>query len=193
MSSLKSLLQSDANGYAAFSDHLNSLSPDARVDEIRSLSGGEQASLYDRVAKAAPIGLEHFVPKGSGHLKEVIHHGKNSLLAFTHFQKRFCVDQEKNLILGYNEQTMRWFTGPGYFVVRPVPEDSRVVIDYTQVPDRHPSEWPDIHPNSRLFSRFVYYNMQDFMWKVSEHVSIGRAFRGGKPQPNYFVLCREDG
>jgi phosphodiesterase/alkaline phosphatase D-like protein len=39
--------------------------------------------------------------------------------------------------------------------------------------------------------RFVYARMDDFLRKVSAHVSIGRAWRNHKVTDNYFVLCRE--
>ena len=173
--------------------HLDGLSHEARVTEIRSLTGKEQNRLYDLVAGAVPIGMDHFVPPAVGPLTEVIHHGKNSLPMFTHFQKRFCrPSAQQGVLYGYNEQTMRWATGPGYFVVRPVEAERRVVIDYTLSPPEKPAEWPTIHPNSRGLSRFVYYRTMDFMWKVSEHVSVGQASRDGKPMPNWFVLCRED-
>jgi hypothetical protein len=35
-------------------------------------------------------------------------------------------------------------------------------------------------------------NMVDVLRRVSDHVLIGRATRGGKDQDNYFLLCREE-
>ena len=40
-------------------------------------------------------------------------------------------------------------------------------------------------------ARFIYHRTRDFMRGVSEHVTIGRATREGKPMDNWFVLCRE--
>ena len=34
--------------------------------------------------------------------------------------------------------------------------------------------------------------MIDYLRKVSDHVSIGRAVKGGKAMDNWFLLCRED-
>ena len=51
---------------------------------------------------------------------------------------------------------------------------------------------PDIVPNEARLGRFVYAGMKDYMRRVSEHVSIGRAYKGGKPMNAWFVLCRED-
>ena len=36
----------------------------------------------------------------------------------------------------------------------------------------------------------VYGGTQDVLRGVSEHVAVGRAFKGGKPMDNWFVLCR---
>ena len=33
--------------------------------------------------------------------------------------------------------------------------------------------------------------MIDIVRRVSEHVSIGAAIRGGKPSGDYFALCRD--
>jgi hypothetical protein len=38
-------------------------------------------------------------------------------------------------------------------------------------------------------SRFICTG-RDFMRGVSQHVTIGRATREGKPMDNWFVLCR---
>ena len=80
------------------------------------------------------------------------------------------------------------------FVCRLTNGDPRgdVVIDYTKVPGGKADDWPTIQPNEQGLSRLVYAGMEDFMRKVSTHVTIGRANKGGKETNNYFVLCRED-
>jgi hypothetical protein len=67
---------------------------------------------------------------------------------------------------------------------------AEVVIDYCEVPARKPAEWPPVLPNSARLSRFIYYRTRDYMRGVSQHVTIGRATRDGKPMDNWFVLCR---
>ena len=57
-----------------------------------------------------------------------------------------------------------------------------------------PAGWPPIKRNERGLQRFVYAGMVDFMRKVSDHVSIGRAYKGGERElPHTFVLCRTEG
>jgi len=177
----------DAKGLGAY---LDGLSEEQRVLEVRSLSGKELAALYD--AASGPLTLEYFVGPDVAPLREVIHEGKNSLPLFSSFQKRFCRPAPGATELwGYNEQAMRWATGPGYFKARIV--DGGVLIDYLEVPSGAPPQgWPAILPNSAGLSRFVYYQTQDAMRGVSKHVSIGRASKKGEPMDAWFALCRRD-
>ncbi len=124
----------------------------------------------------------------------MIHWGKNSLPAFQRFQKRFCRPEAgAQELWGYNEQTMRHVTGPGYFVThasdRP---DTQVWINYTRLPEGKAPGWPQIRPNSARLGRFVYHGTVDRMRKVSDHVSIGAAFKKERPMGAYFMLCRQD-
>ncbi len=82
--------------------------------------------------------------------------------------------------------------GPGYFVAYPYENEGEVLVDYLRVPPKRPAEWPEILPNSSRLSTFVYNGTQDVLRGVSKHVTIGRAFKGGKPLSAWFVLCRED-
>ena len=66
-----------------------------------------------------------------------------------------------------------------------------VVVDYEMIPPDKPAEWPAIKPNTAGLQRFVYAYMHDYMRKVSDHVSIGRAYRRDRETPNCFLLCRE--
>ena len=89
--------------------------------------------------------------------------------------------------------------GPGYFVAMPsgTPEwaaRGAVVVDYFQVPEDTaalPEHWPEVVPNSKGLSRFVYNGTRDFMRRVSKHVSIGAAYKGEKSLDHYFVLVRD--
>jgi hypothetical protein len=58
--------------------------------------------------------------------------------------------------------------------------------------DEAPEGWPVIKPNEAGISRLVYAYMQDYLRRVSDHITIGRAYRKGKESPNYFTLCRWD-
>lgn len=178
----------DLEGLRAY---LDGLDHPARLEATRKLGGREQARLFEAAKGFRPITLDDFVPKDTAPLSEVIHWGRNTLPAFNFFQKRFCRPEGKDDELwGYNEQSMKWAVGPGYFVTRQSsPEE--VVIDYYEVPPGKVPSWPDIKQNSSGLSRLVYDKMQDFMRGVSKHVSIGRAAKKGKDMDAWFVLTRE--
>lgn len=179
----------DLQGLAAYLDGLDHA---ARVEATQQLGGKQQARLFEAAKGFRAITLDDFVPKAVAPMQEVIHHGRNTLLAFNYFQKRFCRPEGKDAELwGYNEQSMKWAVGPGYFVTK-VSGPGEVVIDYYEIPPGKPDSWPQILPNSARLGRFVYHHMQDFMRGVSKNVTIGRAARNGKDMDAWFVLCRQD-
>ena len=67
-----------------------------------------------------------------------------------------------------------------------------VAVDYRRVPLARPEQWPEVHDNSYRLSRFIYNGMVDYLRRISTHLLIGRATKGEKSLPNYFLLCRED-
>ena len=125
---------------------------------------------------------------------EVINAGKNSLPVFSHFEKRFCRTADNpDVLYGYNEGSTRKFVGPGYFVASVDAERGEVAVNYYHVPPEDaalPEAWPAIKPNEKGVQKFVYAKMIDYLRKVSDHVTIGRADRNGKTTNNYFLLCR---
>ena len=178
------------------STYLDGLDNESRIAEVRSLGPSAQKKLWELTAKTS-LTLDDFVPAETGDLQPVRHYGRNTLPVFKIFEKRFCrapEGTETEGLWGYNEGATRSFVGPGYFVCRDTGGDERgpVVIDYTLLPGGKAEEWPTIYPNEKGVSRFVYAGMQDFMRRVSQHVTIGRAYRHGKVTNNYFLLCRED-
>ncbi|MBM4371855.1 MAG: hypothetical protein FJ098_09385 [Deltaproteobacteria bacterium] len=185
---------------ATIGDYLDGLGHDHRLHEVRSLAMKDQERLWRLAAASPPLTLDHFVPPRVPDLREVIHHGKNSLPVFTTFQKRFCRppgDAER--LFGYNEGITRPVVGPGFFVVHPTAgnpaweERGAVVVDYWLTPEGSVDpRWPRIVGNAQGLQRFVYYHTRDFMRGVSAHVSIGKAWKVEKPLPAFFLLCRED-
>ena len=81
----------------------------ARVQTIRSWEKDLQVKLYEAADGFKKLSLEDYVPQGKEPLKEVIHHGRNTLAAFNHFQKRFCKPSDAakaDTLWGYNHQQM---------------------------------------------------------------------------------------
>jgi hypothetical protein len=154
-----------------------------------------QAKLYEAAKGFRPVTLDDYVPPGTDPLVEVIHHGKNTLPLHTHFQKRFCKpsdETQKDVLYGFNYQTLSGLTGPGYFVTHPATDEGEVDIDYTMIPKEKPDLWPKVIPNSKRLGRFVYDGMIDVMRGISTHVSIGRAKKKSGWMDAWFVLVRED-
>jgi len=188
--SLRSLLREGAPGDELRS-FLDGLSGRARVDEALSLGGGEVAKLYRICADGPPVVPEDFVPASLDDDTTVIFEGRNSLPTFSRFQKRFArLDDE---IVGYNHQTMAFVTGPGYFMVAPASADGDVpgelYFDYTKTPRRIPTSWPKLQSNTSGLSRLVYAHMKDYMRSVAKDVVVGAAYKKGKAQNAFFLLC----
>jgi hypothetical protein len=186
----------DQQALAELSEKLDRMDAESRRSTLMTITPREQRILWELCAGRS-ISAQHFVPENLDPLVEVIHHGKNSLLAHNFFQKRFArADDGTADLYGYNHQTLAFVTGPGYFVAHSseneVDAPTGYVIDYTRIPPRKPASWPKIIPNEARLGRFVYAGMKDYMRRVSEHVSIGRAYKRGKPMNAWFVLCRED-
>lgn len=181
---------------AGFAEVFESAPPRDRVGITRAIDGRTQARLWE-AAVGRSVSIAEMVPPELGPLRPVVFHGKNSLPAFTHFEKRFCrAATGADELWGYNHQptpALPPLIGPGYFVA--FDSDGGpggVAIDYTRIPPDKPEGWPAIHDNSFRLSRFVYRGMIDYLRRVSEHLLVGRATRGGRELPNYFLLCRED-
>lgn len=167
-----------------------------RVDAIREFTPKIQQRLYE-ACEGREVRIEQIVPEERGPLEEVIHEGQNTLPAFRKFQKRFCrpspdqAQSDRTVIWGYNHQAMSPFTGPGYFVAYEDQNSGEVYIDYRELPSERPDDWPSIKSNKARLGRFVYHGMVDKLRRVSEHVTIGRAYKG-KPMDAWFALCRCD-
>ena len=176
---------------------LDDLSHEERVAAIRGVGRRAQQRLYEAVDGYAEVGLVDFVSPQVGTLQTVRHFGKNTLPAFSHFEKHFCrgkeIDPERpEELCGFNFQRTSALTGPGYFVAVADKNRREVRVDYHRVPDTHPDGWPEIRSNERGLSRFVYGFMVDTLRRVSQHVTIGSAARKGKDLGSWFLLTRED-
>ncbi len=201
--SLADRILDEAAGVEVLAAYLDGLPTAERLAQTQALDRDLQRRLYVKASGAAPLDLKHFVPAGEGELRAVRHRGRNTLpLPGRHkrFSKMFCrPDDGTPRLFGYNDAPSRSLIGPGYFVAVMTVGHPRwvdrggVVIDYFQVPDgRVCPDWPRVVPNRRGLQRFVYDGTRDYMRRVSEHVSIGAAFRGEQALDHYFVLCRED-
>lgn len=191
--SLTELLAADPADVPAIRKLLDESDTHGRLHQVRSLPRKQHAKLYDVCKAARPVTREDFIPPEFADAV-VRHHGINTMPMFRTFEKPMYVT-EGGLIGGRNVQFWSWITGPGYFTVTSGDgpgDEGGVYFDYTTLPDSKPSAWPTIRSNRFMFSYFVYAYMNDFMRSVSEHVTIGKAYRNGKSLGMYFILVRED-
>jgi len=175
---------------------LDGLGHEARVRWVRSVGRQDQKRLWQAAAGFLPLGLADLVPPTRADGETVRHFGKNTLPAFTHFEKRFCRPagqdpRRPSALYGFNFQSMSWLTGPGYYVAHADPALPEVLIDYRELPPAAPAGWPALRRNEVGAARFVYGFMVDRLRRVSEHVTIGSAARDGKDLGSWFLLTRE--
>ena len=175
---------------------LDGLAHADRVAAIRAIGRSDQRKLYRAVEGFGSVRLTDLVPPAVADFETVRHFGKNTLPLFNYFEKRFCralgVDAaQPGELYGFNFQSLAPLTGPGYFVAVEDPQRDEVLVDYRRLPSQHPADWPEIKSNESGLSRFIYGFMVDTLRRVSEHVTIGSAARGGKDLGSWFILCRE--
>ena len=175
---------------------LDGASHDERVRFVHSVGRAGQRRLWEAAAGFLPLTLADLVPPQSPDGATVRHHGKNTLPAFTHFEKRFCRPvgqdpQRPEALFGFNFQALSWLTGPGYYVAHADPALPEVLIDYRELPPAPPAGWPPLRRNEVGAARLVYGFMLDRLRRVSEHVTIGSAARNGRDLGSWFLLTRE--
>lgn len=183
----------------AVARRLEGMREDERVRFVRALTKADMIRLWD-ACKGRGVTSTDFVPQSVAPRVEVVHKGKNSLPAFSEFEKRFAhAEGWSGAVYGYNYNPWNWTTaGPGYFVGH---LDERVRgqglaeygLDYYQVPPAGaglPPTWPKVRKNEIGLTYFIYAKMVDYMRMVGAGVTIGRAYKHGKRTDNYFVLAR---
>lgn len=160
----------------------------------------DQRLLWEKAAAAPPMTQADFVPEHVPPTTAVPHVGRNTLPAFNSFKKVFCKpDDGSERLFGYNDAPTGWLIGPGYYVAHPTEGHpawearGSWVVDYFLTPDGPvPDSWPSVRPNHVGLQILVYHRTRDFMRKVSEHVSIGMAFKNESSLNNWFTLVRQD-
>jgi hypothetical protein len=185
---LNQLLHEKDIDLARVQAHLAALPGEEQVRQSTTLDRSRLAVLWQlAAANEDKARLEDFVPADHPALEPIPFEGQNSLLMFRSFKKVFYRTPDGQ-IAGYNDQSMAWLTGPGYYIVKDATPDP--YIDYTEIPSVKPAAWPAIKANESGFSTLVYGHMQDYMRRVHGNIFIGRAVKKGKETENYFVLAR---
>ncbi len=191
VSKILGLMNQPAIDINALEVALDDATHEERVAATRHFSGKLQRRLFD-AADGRAVTLEQMVPTKEP-LREVIHVGTNTLPAFRHFEKRFCrpSNLEPNRAIGYNETPFWKVTTPGYYVAYQDEASGEFFVDYLEVPTEKPVAWPPIMPNESRLGHLVYAGMVDRLRRVSDHVTIGRAYKKNAMNA-WFVLVRDD-
>ncbi|TFH22946.1 MAG: hypothetical protein E4H03_07290 [Myxococcales bacterium] len=138
---LRSLLAAPSPDATEIADQLDRLPSREAVTVGRSLGGRRiQRLLWDCSATNDPISVTDLLPADYEPMKPVRYYGKNSLPAFSVFEKICCRppnDRIGPILWGYNETRIRPLIGPGYFVVHDTKGNSfgGAAFDYTALPD----------------------------------------------------------
>lgn len=185
--SLKQLLEQSDVTLQQIQDHLGALSDEARVQQATDLKGKQLSILWRLSDKTEAIALDEVVPEGHAPLAPIPFEGQNSLPLFRRFQKVFYRTPDGR-IAGYNNSPVGWLVGPGYYILKK--DDTGIYVDYTDLPNEKPSEWPPIKRNDAGITTLVYGNMKDYLRRVYGKVFIGKAYKKGKETENYFTLAR---
>ncbi len=194
MNRLQELLSGGRVDMQGLESYLDDIDGSRRKREVLALSRAQQRRLFAAAEGYRAIDLSHLVPQDTPDMNEVPHHGLNTLPTFRNFAKVFArPDDTAGELWGYNrnQQLLETTVGPGYFVAHEHHVKGELLVNYLMLPPRSLPGWPPIIPNSARLSRFVYNGTQDVLRGVSEHVSIGRAQKGGRYLPAWFVLVRD--
>lgn len=186
------LMKSDKIDFEQLEAALDAANHRERVTAMYKMSTKIQRRLFDQ-AKGRAVTLQQIMPWDD--LYRPVHHwGKNTIApGFDRFQKRFCrvAGHAPTELIGYNEDWYRFAISPGYYVAYMDEAVGELVVDYTRLPEDRPPEFPRILPNWVGLGSVIFLGMQDRLRYVSEHMTIGRAYKGGKALNNWFVLVRE--
>lgn len=202
-------LPSEVSKLGELTERLDAATHEVRLAWIRSLNRSQQYTLY-ALAQGSPVYVKDLV-RAEGEV--VRHHGRNGLLAFTFFEKRFAAWQGG--VVGFNypvvsnllRGTYSWVTGPGHFTAYDSPEvPGEVWIDYRKVPTSTVPAFPPLMDNEHGLRALIFGDMVDVLRRVSQHVFIGDSFKARYPRDTPtpflarvggwlptapFVLCQE--
>jgi hypothetical protein len=191
--SLREMVEQGVAGpdIAAF---LDDLPVDRRIDQVLGVRGSLIRRMYSLAGTGAPLTLDDMVPSSTPAGATITYEGRNSLPAFSRFQKRFARTAD-GLVFGYNHQPtpgIGVLTGPGYFTVKQADGEhaGELLFDYTVRPPYEPAGWPAWRPNEAGLSRFVFMNLNDYVRRVATGVVVGIALKLGKDQDACFSLVR---
>ncbi|MCB9673546.1 MAG: hypothetical protein H6737_00425 [Alphaproteobacteria bacterium] len=177
-------LPSQVSALEDLSGRLDNATHVQRLEWAYSLGQREQLALFE-LARGNPITVDDVVLDGE---KVFIHQGRNGLVLFNRFEKRFARYGDE--IVGYNHNDSiggpfnflaKRVTGPGHYTAYAAPDGDGIWIDYRAIPTRRHPEFPPLRSNDHGLPALVFGNMVDVLRRASSHVLIGNAFKDKGP------------
>jgi len=156
---------------------LDASTHEQRLTWVRSLGGRQQRHLFE-LCRGRPIHVADLV-RGEGEI--VRYPGRNGLPVFSRFEKRlYRLGPE---VCGYNHNPplVRLVSGPGHFLASDSPAvHGEVRFDYRRIPSAQLPAVPPLTDNEHGLPALVFGDLVDVVRRVSRHVFVGNATKGGE-------------
>jgi hypothetical protein len=157
--------------------HLDAATHEERLRWVRSLGGRQQRRLFE-LCRGRAVHVGDLV-RGEGEI--VRYPGRNGLPVFSRFEKR--VYRQGAEVCGYNHNPplVRLVSGPGHFVATDDPRTpGEVAFDYRRIPSLQHPDAPPLTDNEHGLPALVFGDLVDVVRRVSRHVFVGDAHKGGE-------------
>ena len=169
---------------------LDAMDYPGRLAFVRALVHRRHENLWNLAEGHMEASLDQIVPADLDPGRTQVWDGKNSMMMFNLFQKRFTRPTgQDDVVWGFNEHFWRWFSGPGYFVGRVEERRGILYLDYKAQPPYAPPGWPPVKSNTG-FPRGLVYGYDDEVRPVSKDVVIGMPTSVTAAGKQYFIATR---
>jgi hypothetical protein len=168
----------------ALAEALDAATHEERLAWLLKLGGRQQRHLF-----ALCRGRAVSVTELAGAEGEIVRYpGRNGLPFFSRFEKRLYRSGSEVGGYNHNPPLVRLVSGPGHFVASDHPSVAgEVVFDYRRIPTAQHPQVPPLTDNEHGLPALVFGDLVDVVRRVSRHVFVGDASKGGegrvKPMP----------
>jgi len=155
---------------------LDAATHEQRLRWVRSLGGRQQRRLFE-LSRGREVNVADLV-RGDGEI--VRYPGRNGLPVFSRFEKRLYRSGAEVCGYNHNPPLVRWVSGPGHFTVSDRAVPGEVTFDYRRIPSAHHPDVPPLTDNEHGLPALVFGDLVDVVRRVSRHVFVGDATKGGE-------------
>ncbi len=156
---------------------LDAASHEQRLAWVRSLGGRQQKRLFE-LCRGREVHVHELV-RGEGEI--VRYPGRNGLPSFSRFAKRLYRFGAEVCGYNHNPPLVRLVSGPGHFLASDHPAvPGEVLLDYRRIPSAQHPDVPPLTDNEHGLPALVFGDLVDVVRRVSRHVFVGDATKGGE-------------